>query len=175
MKKTIIAVFCFFILGVTSANVKADTINLDFGGISLVGTIVAGVPPADQEAYLNHLLSMTAGTWETFGGQDYTRSYLINLPDATGLIWKKTDTAVKQDIVVDSIIYIAAKYDNDKAGTAVWYVGWLNAGDHVIIPEYWGKHQISSYSTWTSVPEPTTLLLLGLGLIGIAGIGRKLK
>jgi hypothetical protein len=34
---------------------------------------------------------------------------------------------------------------------------------------------IADNEAWTSAPEPTTVLLLGLGLIGVAGIRRKLK
>jgi hypothetical protein len=40
---------------------------------------------------------------------------------------------------------------------------------------YRGGQLVGSTGTHNSVPEPATMLLLGLGLTGIAGVRRKLK
>jgi hypothetical protein len=37
------------------------------------------------------------------------------------------------------------------------------------------RYQNFSYNQVTGIPEPTTLLLLGLGLLGVAGVRRKLR
>lgn len=41
--------------------------------------------------------------------------------------------------------------------------------------EYWHGFTIGVASTTSSVAEPTTMLLLGLGLVGLAGVRRKFK
>lgn len=69
----------------------------------------------------------------------------------------------------------------EEPGDPSWYLfdlaGW-NGTDDLILDGFWEGEQgaisyASLYGTTQPVPEPATMLLLGTGLIGLAGMGRK--
>ena len=162
----------------------------------LIGTVEPGTPAneANELARLNYFISnynsipgspgMTAvvltasrpdtNTYTLVAGASVPSPLLPNAADyATHIVTGSFPVSV-----TNPYNYIMAKFGQD---SAYYWLGGVTGSITIDLPTGWAEqgHGLSHVtlfgSTTTTVPEPGTLLLLGLGLLGVAGVRRLRK
>jgi hypothetical protein len=194
MKKILLFLCGFFLL--SSVNVMAVTLNFSNTDPYYVGIINPDSPASESEevSYINYLIDLEVNVkiGPNSDGQTYARSskVMTDAPDAfVDGSYRKNFPDENKDgfytLDATGYMYVLGKYDGQNDGAHVWYLGENFIGsieipfggvlypkDHGNGYNQYGLSHISLYNP-SPVPEPTTMLLLGSGLIGLAGFGRK--
>ena len=149
MKKRLRFVFClalmFFLAGTATASLIGSTSNLNNSN------------PATELAWLNTLINPDPMNF--LGSQNPGR--LADTNYNPGFDW---DYAL---IKVSGSWFAYHDDGSNLLSVGPFYTGRRGKGQAISRVDFWGP------GSSTSVPGPSTFLLLGTGLIGIAGWGRK--
>jgi hypothetical protein len=189
IKKLALAVACVVALGAAQ---QANALTI--GDIYYVGSVTPGGPASEAQevAYINQLrllpIPLVAPFDVTIGDQIYNRQGSTIAAPAGVLADYPPNVKVESPeegegepiTTLDATGYnwVIAKYDADKAGSLVWYIGGAGLGEITVPLEFNGKEvsHISAYGRdpGTNTPDGgTTVALLGLGMLGLGYLSRR--
>lgn len=207
-RKLLLFSFVLLTLVAFSGQAWSTNIDLTYESPLLLGEWINGIPSTENNdvIVINELIGMTTDTTYTIEAGDIAGDQLVgdvlirssnSLTGVPGAILDGASKSESEDLGFDiteisasGYDWVVAKYDQDQAGSLIWYIGDLADTDTITIldawtndPDNYNPHAISNFvlikgdgnGNVQIIPEPATFMLFGIGLLGLARVSRRKK